>query len=172
MSRPNIVPITRTSKFFSGRDFDLEIRMSREFVEGDGHFKVVLYRVDRDLTPSDIYNEARKGEVVYKTPVEISVMPLIAEPENKTFNGNGSLRDLQDGTLSFSVYNAHLQELDVEISYGDYIGYPVTETEVRFFSVVNDGIKNYDNKHTIYGYKGAYRTIVCAPVDYSEFDSQ
>ena len=84
MSRPNIVPITRTSKFFSGRDFNLEIRMSREFIEGDGHFKVILYRVDRIMTPTDIYNEASKNEVVYKTPIELSVMPLISEPENKT----------------------------------------------------------------------------------------
>ena len=57
----------------------------------------------------------------------------------------------------------------MEISYGDYIGYPVTEDEVRFFSVVNDGKKNYDNKHTILGYRGAFRTVVCASVDDNEF---
>jgi hypothetical protein len=33
-----------------------------------------------------------------------------------------------------------LTELNVELNYGDYIGYPVTETEVRYFSV-NDGLK-------------------------------
>ena len=56
-----------------------------------------------------------------------------------------------------------------EISYGDYIGYPVTETEIRYFSVVNDGIKNYDNNHTVMGYKGAFRTVVCASIDANEF---
>ena len=30
-------------------------------------------------------------------------------------------------------------------------------------------VKNYDNKHTIMGYKGAYRTVLCAAVDENEF---
>jgi hypothetical protein len=76
---------------------------------------------------------------------------------------------LQDGQLTFGVYDAQLTELKTEISYGDYIGYPVTETEMRYFSVVNDGVKNYDNKHTIMGYKGAFRSIVCASIDANEF---
>jgi hypothetical protein len=40
---------------------------------------------------------------------------------------------------------------------------------MRYFSVVNDGIKNYDNKHTIMGYKGAFRTILCATIENNEF---
>jgi hypothetical protein len=80
------------------------------------------------------------------------------------------LRYIADGQFTFGIYDSQLTELDVNIYYGDYIGYPVTETEIRYFSVVNDGIKNYDNQHTIMGYKGAYRTIVCASVDSSEFN--
>ncbi len=55
---------------------------------------------------------------------------------------------------------------------GDYIGYPVSETEIRYFSVVNSGIKNYDNRHTIMGWKGAFRTVLCASVDESEFSAK
>jgi len=173
MPKPKIVPITRNYKFFSQEDYELEIQMGREAIEGDGNFTIILYRVDREMTPSDIYNEARMNEVAYKPPVELKVMPLLNEPENKTFNSNsGGLRDLQDGQLIFYIYQSQLADLGVEISYGDYIGYPVTEHEVRFFSVVNDGVKNYDNKHTIMGYKGAYRTVTCAPVDYNEFTSE
>jgi len=174
MAKPNkIVPINRISKFFSQEDFDLEIEMGREAMEGDGNFTVILYRVDRGMTNTDIYNEARKGEVVYKVPVELSIMPIIDEAENIAFNTSaGSLRDLQDGNLKFIVYQAHLDELDVELIFGDYIGYPVTETEVRFFSIVNDGVKNYDNEHTIMGYKGVYKIVTCAPVDENEFTSE
>jgi hypothetical protein len=57
----------------------------------------------------------------------------------------------------------------VDINYGDYIGYAVNESTIRYFSVSNDGKKNFDNKHTIMGYKGAFRTVVCAPVDATEF---
>lgn len=99
-------------------------------------------------------------------------MPLLETPENKTYNANsGSLRYLQDGKLTFDVYTSQLRELDVDISFGDYIGYIVSEIEIRYFTVVNDGKKNYDNAHTILGYKGIYRTITCAPVDENEIPS-
>ncbi len=165
------IPINRVNKFFSEEDFILEQQMGREAIEGDGNFVVVLYRVDREITSSDdIYGESRKDEVRFFPPVELRVMPILGEAENKAYNsGSGSLRYLQDGPLSFGIYDAQLNDLDVTLSYGDYIGYAVTEQEVRYYTVVNDGIKNYDNKHTIMGYKGAFRTVTCAPVDENEF---
>ena len=170
MDNKKITPITRINKFFSEEDFNLEISMGREAIEGDGNFTVILYRVDRGMTEFDtLYGEASKDGIKYFPPVELNVIPIMDAPENKAYNKNGGLRYLQDGNLTFGIYDAQLSELDTEISYGDYIGYPVTETEIRYFSVVNDGVKNYDNKHTIMGYKGAFRTVVCATVDANEF---
>tara|TARA_Y100000389_G_scaffold43543_1_gene38198 strand:+ start:3129 stop:3653 length:525 start_codon:yes stop_codon:yes gene_type:complete len=171
MSTPRKIPINRVNKFFSNEDFDLDISMGREAIEGDGNFTVILYRVDRENTASDdLYGEAPKDGVKFFPPVELKVIPTLDEAENKAYNnGAGSLRYLQDGNLTFGIYTSQLAELDAELSYGDYIGYPVSETEVRYFSVTNDGVKNYDNKHTIMGYKGAYRTVKCAPVDEQEF---
>lgn len=170
MSNNKITPITRINKFFSEEDFNLEISMGREAIEGDGNFTIILYRVDRETSAADnLYGEAPKDGIKYFAPVELKVVPIMEEAENKTYNPNGSLRYLQDGNFTFGVYDAQLIDNNVDISYGDYIGYPVTETEIRYFSVVNDGRKNYDNKHTIMGYKGAFRTIVCASVDASEF---
>lgn len=171
MATPRRIPINRNNKFFSMEDFNLEISMGREAIEGDGNFVVILYRVDREMTESDdLYGEAVKDGIRFFPPVELRVVPILNEAENKAYNtGAGSLRYLDDGQLTFGIYEAQLAELDVELSYGDYIGYPVTETEVRFFSVVNDGIKNYDNTHTIMGYKGAFRTVKCATVDENEF---
>lgn len=170
MDNKRITPITRINKFFSEEDFNLEIEMGREAIEGDGNFTLILYRVDRQLTEYDgVYGEASKDGIRYLPPVELKVIPIMAEPENKAYNPNSTLRYLQDGQLTFGIYDAQLNELKTEISYGDYIGYPVTETEIRYFSVVNDGVKNYDNKHTIMGYKGAFRSIVCASIDANEF---
>jgi len=165
-----ITPITRINRFFSEEDFFLEINMGREAIEGDGNFTVILYRVDREMSESDsLYGEASKDGIRFFPPVELKVIPMLEEAENKAYNTNGSLRYLQDGPLTFGIYDAQLTELKTSLSYGDYIGYPINETEIRYFSVVNDGIKNFDNKHTIMGYKGAFRTIKCAPVDSSEF---
>lgn len=171
MSRPRIIPINRNTKFFSREDFDLEINMGREAIEDDGNFSIILYRVDRTLTSSDdVYGESTMDGIRFLPPIELKVIPILNEAENKAYNsGAGSLRYLQDGQLTFGIYDAQLAEMDVEMSFGDYIGYAVTETEVRYFSVVNDGKKNYDNKHTILGYKGAFRTVLCAPIDYNEF---
>ena len=170
MDNKKVTPITRINKWFSEEDFNLEIEMGREAIEGDGNFTIILYRVDRQLTESDdLYGEASADGIRYFPPVELKVIPIMDEAENKSYNSNGGLRYLQDGQFTFGVYDAQLKELDTEISYGDYIGYPVTETEIRYFSVVNDGVKNYDNKHTIMGYKGAFRTIVCSTIENSEF---
>jgi hypothetical protein len=170
MDNKKITPITRINKFFSEEDFNLEISMGREAIEGDGNFTLILYRVNREMTEhDDLYGEASKDGIRYFPPIELKVVPIMDAPENKSYNKDGGLRYTQDGQLTFGIYDAQLSEMDTEISYGDYIGYPVTETEIRYFSVVNDGIKNYDNKHTIMGYKGAFRTVVCASVDANEF---
>ncbi len=170
MDNKKVTPITRVNKWFSEEDFNLEIEMGREAIEGDGNFTLILYRVDRQLTESDdLYGEASADGIRYFPPVELKVIPIMDEAENKAYNANGGLRYLQDGQLTFGIYDAQLKEMDTDISYGDYIGYPVTETEIRYFSVVNDGVKNYDNKHTIMGYKGAFRTIICATIENSEF---
>ena len=170
MDNKKITPITRINKFFSEEDFKLEIEMGREAIEGDGNFTLILYRINREMTQSDnIYGEAVKDGIRFLPPLELKVIPILAIPENKAYNKNGSMRYLQDGQLTFGIYTAQLSEMKAELNYGDYIGYPVTETEIRYFSVVNDGLKNFDNKHTIMGYRSAFRTIVCAPVDSSEF---
>lgn len=165
------IPIQRINKFYSPEDFLVDVELGRESVESDGNFVVVLYQVDRGLTETDsLYGEA---EIRFKTPVELKVVPLLEEPENKIYDPkSGTLRYIQDGKLKFGIYEAQLIELGVDLAYGDYIGYPITETEMRFFSVANDGIKNYDNRHTIMGYKGAFRSVTCAPVDFTEFSAE
>lgn len=170
MENKKITPITRINKFFSAEDFDLEKQMGREAIEGDGNFTVILYRVNRETTEADnLYGEASKDGIRFFAPVELKVAPTMSEPENKAYNKDGGLRYVQDGKLTFGIYSDQLTELKTSISYGDYIAFPISETELRYFTVSNDGIKNWDNKHTIMGYRSAFRTISCVPVDSSEF---
>jgi hypothetical protein len=170
MQNPKITPITRNNKFFSGEDFDLEISMGREAIEGDGNFTLILYKVDRDMTEADaLYGEAKKDGIRFFPPVELKVIPILEEPQNKSYNPNTTGRYLIDGNLTFGIYAKQLSELKTEIHYGDYIGYPVSENEIRYYVVTNDGLLNFDNRHTIVGYKGAFRTITCTPTDSSEF---
>ncbi len=169
MSDKRKIPIKRIDKFFSSRDFDLEVKMGREAIEGDGNFTVILYRVDRETTQvDDLYGEANASEINYFPPVELHVVPIIEKAENKTY-AKGFQNYLEDGNITFIVYVQHLEELGVDIIMGDYVAYAINETDIVYFSVTNAGQKNYDNAHTIMGYRGAYRIVTCTFANEDEF---
>jgi hypothetical protein len=71
--------------------------------------------------------------------------------------------------MTFSIYQKSLDDLEVDILFGDYLGYYETESKVRYYSVVDDGRVVSDLKHTYAGYKPFYRTILATPVSQNEF---
>jgi hypothetical protein len=165
----NKVPITRLGKFFGSEDYNLDIDMGREWLEGDMNFTVVLYRVDRYKTKTDdVYGETVSDGVKFLPPVEFKAFIQVVAPENKWL-GNSKIEQFEPGNVRVSVYQATLDELDIDISYGDYLGYYETETRVRYYVVNNDGRVVSDNKHTYAGYKPFYRTILASPVSANEF---
>lgn len=162
-------PITRLNKFFSKEDFDLHIDIGEEYLHGDLNIKLVLFRVDRQkTTKDDVYGEVGQDEIKYFPPIEINALVKIDEPKNSSYK-NGTMRYLEPGNLIMSVYIKHLNDLGVDIKYGDYIGYPETEDRIRYYTVVNDGKVTSDGKHNMYGFKAFYRTITCAPAQEQEF---
>jgi hypothetical protein len=168
MSQRN-VPITRLGKFFGGEDFALDVSIGREWLEGDMNFTLVLYQVDKQKTNTDdVYGEAVKDGIKFHPPVEFKGYVKVMAPENKNL-GNSKLDQMEPGNLQVSVYQSHLDELGVDINYGDYIAYYETETRVRYYTVNNDGRVVSDNKHTYAGYKPFYRTISASPVGPNEF---
>jgi hypothetical protein len=165
----NKLPITRLGKFFSQDDFDINIQMGQEYLHGDLNMKLVLYRVDRSKTDIDsVYVEVGKDQIKYFPPIEFNALVKIDEPKNNTYK-NGLIRYNEPGNLTLSVYIKHLEELKIDIRYGDFIGYPDSEDKVRFYTVANDGKVTSDNKHKMFGYKPHYRTITCVPSQESEF---
>jgi hypothetical protein len=165
----NKIPITRLSKFFSQDDFDLQIQLGKEYLHGDINMKLVLYRVDREKSDiNNIYGEVGKDEIQFLPPVEFNALVKIEEPKNSSYK-NGLIRYNESGNIVVSVYISHLEELNIDIRYGDYIGYADTEDKVKFYQVTNDGRITSDNKHKMFGYKPHYRTITCAIVQEGEF---
>lgn len=165
----NRLPITRLSKFFGQEDFDLNVRMGQEYLHGDLNMKLVLYQVDREKTDvDDVYAETGKDEIKFLPPVEFNAIVRIEEPKNSTYQA-GVVRYNEPGNLTFSVYITHLNELNIDIRYGDYIGYAESESRLRYYTVVNDGKVTSDNKHKMFGYKPHYRTLICSPAQETEF---
>ena len=165
----NKVPITRLGKFFGESDFNLEISLGEEWLVGDMNFTCVLYRIDRIKTKTDdVYGETVEDGIKFLPPVEFNAFIQVSAPENKMM-GTTRIDQMEPGNIRISVYQSHLDELGIEVEFGDYIGYYETEKRVRYYSVANDGRVVSDNKHTYGGYKAFYRTIVAVPVNENEF---
>jgi len=163
------IPITRLEKFFGSEDFGLEQNMGREWLEGDMHFTLVLYKVDRQKTKTDdVYGESLEDGIQFLPPVEFKGYVTIESPDNQNY-ASSNLSQMEPGNLKVSVYQDSLDELNIDIDYGDYLGYYETEDRVRYYSVVNDGRVVSDNKHTYGGFKPFYRSIIAAPVNDGEF---
>ena len=169
MAEQKKIPITRISRFFGSEDFTLEQNMGMEWLHGDMNFTLVVFRVDsRKTDVDDVYGEAGPEEIRYKAPVEFNAYVSIGEPKNTSY-ASGLVNQMEPGNMTVSVYMKHLEELNIDISYGDYIGYPETEDIMRYYVVTNDGRVTSDLAHTIGGYKPFYRTIICSYVSPNEF---
>jgi hypothetical protein len=169
MAEQKKIPITRISRFFGSEDFKLEQSLGMEWLHGDMNFILVLFRVDSKKSDvDDVYGEAGPEEIRYKAPVEFNAQVGISAPQNKSY-ADGLVNQMEPGNMTISVYIKHLEELDIDISYGDYIGYAETEDKMRYYVVTNDGRVTSDLAHTIGGYKPFFRTIICSYVSPNEF---
>jgi hypothetical protein len=101
-------------------------------------------------------------------PVELKGLVQILAPTNKLL-GNSRVKQQEPGNMKFSVYQKTLDDVQVEVNMGDYLGYYETEDRVRYYTVINDGRVKSDNKHTYAGYKPFYRTIEATWVSENEF---
>ena len=143
--------------------------MGEEWLHGDMNFTLVLYRVDRMKTKTDdVYGETVEDGIKFLPPIEFKGYVQILAPENKNL-GNSKINQFEPGNLKVSVYQKHLDELGIDINFGDYIGYYETESRVRYYTVNNDGRIVSDNKHNYAGIRPFYRTIGASAVVGNEF---
>lgn len=166
-------PIKRNSKFFSSEDFGLEMEFAMEYMEQDANQTIILYQVDYEKTKvNDVYKEATKDKIRFKTPVELTVIYDLQDSETKAYRENMAKGIyVKPGKLTFSVLLKELEENGCDISRGDYIGIQINPEFMIYFTVADDGkMAMTSNKNTLYGTQPYYRTIICSPVDMSEFN--
>lgn len=165
----NLVPITRLGKFFGSEDYALDISMGEEWLIGDMNFTIVLYKIDKYKTKVDsVYGEALQDGIQFLPPIQFNGYVQVLAPANQML-GTSRINQSEPGNIRVSVYQKTLDDLGVSIDFGDYIGYYETESRVRYYSVVDDGRVNSDNKHTYGGYKPFYRTVLATYVNNNEF---
>ena len=166
-------PIKRNHKFFGRDEYNLEMEFAQEYLEQDANQTVILYSVDLSNTKvNDIYKEADKDAIRYLPPIEVPCIYELQEAEQQSYDKN-KMKGLyaKPGKLIFSVLLKTMDELDIDIKRGDYIGVQITPEWMQFFTVTNDGrVAMTANKNTIYGVAPYFRTFECAPVDNIEFN--
>jgi hypothetical protein len=174
MNRDTSIADTRLDFIYDEGDFKLDMEMADEFVKNDMNFTVTLFRVDRAKTDTDdLYGESNPQDFRYMPSVELKVAGFqIEEAENKSYNPNTTMRYQQYGNLTFDVFLSELTDKNVDISYGDVIGYSDKEQNFKYWTVQDDGKITADNEHTRYGYKGYYRTIMCVTLDPNLFNGR
>lgn len=166
-------PINRNQMFFSKSDFELEIEIARDYLEQDMNQTIVLFEVDLSKTNvDDIYQEASKKNIRFKSPVEIAVRYEISEAETRSYDKTANKgMYVKPGILTFTVLNATLEEIKRDIKRGDYIGVQISPEEMIYYTVFDDGkVASYANVNTLYGVKPFYRQIKCNYVDPAEFE--
>lgn len=164
------VPINRNNLFYSEESFDFERTIGKDYTEQDMNQTAVLYSVDASATNiDDTYGETKENGVVFKTPVEFHCVYEIEEPELRSYDKTKSLGTyMKYGKLKLGVYQETLNELNIEIKKGDYLGIQVTEEKMLYFSV-NYVNPNFHNAGTLFGVKPLYWEVYGIPVDQSEF---
>lgn len=166
-------PNTRLNFLYDEEDFKLDMEMADEFVKNDMNLSVTLFRINPVQTDTDdVYGESNPRDVRYLPPIVLKVANLkIEESEQRAYNQqNQTLRYQQYGNLIFHVFIQELQDKNADISYGDVVGYSDKENNFKYWLVQDDGKITADNKHTRFGLKGYYRSVMCVTLDPSLFN--
>ena len=165
-------PIKRNNLFYSEDSYNFEMEIGKNYLETDVNQTIILFSVDLSRTNSNaIYGETKKDEIVFFPPIELHVIYEIENGELRSYDKTKNLGSyIKSGKLTFGVYQSTLDERNVEIKVGDYIGVQVTPEHMEYYTVVNDGRNNFSNEMSVFGFRPAYRKIECAVVDLNEFN--
>ena len=80
-------PISRNNMFFSKESYDFEVNLAREYMEMDMNQTLILFQVDLEKTKvNDVYKESDKGNIAFKTPVEITCIYEITDAESRSYD--------------------------------------------------------------------------------------
>ena len=166
------VPIKRNGLFYDSEQLRFDIEMGREYVEGDVGQTIVVYQVDLSKTNQDsMYGETKPDSIIYFPPVEIPCVYEVEPPELRAYEKQKNLGTYQKmGKLKFGVYELTLEEYGVDINVGDFVGVQVTEKQMVYFQVENDGRNNLANEMTMFGTVPFYRSITASWVDEATFN--
>lgn len=160
------IPINRNNLFYSEDSYQFDLDLATDYLMQDLNQTIVLYEVDLTKSNLDtIYNESKKDTLVFKTPVELHCTYNIEAGEVKSYDKSKNLGVyVKQGKITVNIFQHTLDEAQVEIKNGDYIGVNVNgdSASMLYFCVTDDGRNNFDNRKSVFGYKNPWRKIIAA----------
>lgn len=156
----------RYGLFMTENSFDLDVEYGRNYLKTDNVQIVTLYKVDVIKTKShDLYGQSKAQDKVLMTPIDLNVMVTVEPSEQSYYGGDeGGIARQDTGNLEFGVYLKELEEKDVEILRGDYVGYNMSGQKIRYYEI-NDAENVVDTTDkTIGGFRPYWRKVTATPV--------
>lgn len=149
--------------FYSGAEFALHKTMGRELIENLIQQRVVLYRVDHELTESNFYGESKNKN--WKVLVALTARIQIVDNDAVFVGG---IRKLKQGDMVMHVYTDHLADQGVDdIKVGDFLKF-----EHKFYEVFDNGPNDDENQRRLGVDRGFYRTILAHVVESDIFSGK
>ena len=156
----------RYGMFMSENSFNLDISYGRNYLQSDVVHEVEVYKVNVIKSKShNLYGQSKPQDKVFFPPVRIKVMITIETNDQTYYGGNegGIVRD-DTGNLVFGVYIKELEENNIDIQRGDYIGYNMSGIKTRFYEVENANNVTDVTDKTIGGFKPYWKKITAIPI--------
>lgn len=166
------VPVRRNTLFYDVNAFNFDIELGKDYLEQDMGQTLVLYRVKPERSEvNSVYKETSVKGISFLPPVEFPCVYKLEDMEMKSFDKSKNLGTYNKiGKLTFSFYKSTLDEMQIEIKKGDYIGLQSDESTMLYF-VINNLSPNHSNSKTMYGTVPFYYTCTCNYVDPTEFEA-
>lgn len=143
-------------KFYTEKDYDFFLNLSREYSDNNAIAKIILYRINTVKTKShSLYGESKSFQKEFLAPIELNVTMETSETTTE-FMGKSSIYNEKINSLKFGVYIQELEEKNVTINRGDFFLYNDGEKDRQFEITKVDNIKSNNSS---LGFKPAYVLI-------------
>lgn len=158
-------PENKRNKVFDEKEYQYYLGLAKEHLANVG-LAVFLIKVDKKKTKVDVYGEAFPDEISYSKPVKLIGIVNLKDTSNEAYvSDKGALRYEELGNMEISFLLDDLQQNKINISYGDFIAYPVGLNEFLYFEVVDNADKAFSNGYLFMGYKRYWKKIICTPTE-------
>jgi hypothetical protein len=143
------------SKFYNENDFNVDIKMSKDFIQDDMGIVIYLFSLNIVVSKKDIYGESLPTEKDFLDPVELPAFIAIDNSTHRQLSSDMLVNE-EIENINIGIYIDDIESKNIDPKRGDFILYNDNTTK-RFFEI--DTITNITTNNQMYNYKAFYKQI-------------